>query len=92
MVLNKPYKLIIQPSVDKVFKKLAKKDKVQLEAINSKIKEILKDQYRFKPLKKPLQNKRRVHIGSFIIIFQIDESERKVIIVNYEHHDEAYLT
>jgi YafQ family addiction module toxin component len=92
MVLNKPYKLIIQPSVDKIFKKLAKKDKVQLKAINSKIKEILKSPYRFKPLKKPLQNRRGVHIGSFIIIFQINESERKVIIVNYKHHDEAYLT
>jgi len=33
--------------------------------------------YRFKPLKKPLQNKRRVHVGgSFVLIYEINKDEK----------------
>ena len=82
------YNLEIESEVDKKFKKLAKK--VQLKAINSKIKEVLKNPYRFKQLRKPLQNKRRIHIGSFVLTYEIDEKRKTVMISEYEHHDDIY--
>ncbi len=86
------YSLDVSDDLDKIFQKLAKKDKRTLEAINKKIKEILENPTHYKPLHAPLQNKRRVHIsGSFVLIFKIDEEKKIVQILEFEHHDKAYL-
>jgi len=61
----KMYKLAVKRSLDRKLKKLRKRDRKMLLLIDKKVKEILKDPCRFKPLKKPLQNKRRVHVGIF---------------------------
>jgi YafQ family addiction module toxin component len=85
------YCLEIEEDVFKAFKKLAKKDKKQLEAINKKIEQILTDPLQFKPLKHPLGGLRRVHIGSFVLIYEVLENPKTVRVLKYKHHDEAYL-
>lgn len=50
------YRLEINKNLDKNFRKLRKKDREMLELIDKKVQEILDNPYRFKPLKKPLQN------------------------------------
>ena len=83
--------LKVKPHLAKIFKKLGRKDPVQLEAIHSKVKQILEDPYRFKPLRAPMQNKRRVHvIGPFVLIYAIYESEKVVELWDYGHHDNIY--
>ena len=85
------YKLAVKESLDKKFKKLQKKDKEILRFINMKVQDILKDPYRFKPLKKPLQNKRRVHVGgSFVLIYEINKKEKIVTLFDFDHHDNIY--
>lgn len=84
------YNLEIRESVDRLFSKLSKKDKVSIEYINKKIKEILENPYHFKPLRAPMQNFRRVHIGNFVLIYSIDENRKTIIIEKYEHHDKVY--
>ena len=74
-----------------VFKKLAKKDKIQLEAINKKIDQIWTDPLQFKPLRQPLEGLRRVHIGSFVLIYEVLEDSKTVRILKYKHHDDAYV-
>jgi len=85
------YSLEIEEEVSKTFKRLLKKDRKQLEAVNKKIEQILLDPFQFKPLRHPLEGLRRVHIGSFVLIYKITESPPTVLIVKYKHHDEAYL-
>jgi YafQ family addiction module toxin component len=85
------YSLEIEEEVSKTFKKLLKKDRVQLEAVNKKIEQILTDPYQFKQLRYPLEGFRRVHIGSFVLIYRIIESPSTVQIIKYTHHDQAYL-
>ena len=85
------YSLEIEADVYKAFKKLAKKDKKQLEAINKKIDQILTDPLQFKPLKHPLEGLRRVHIGSFVLIYEVLENPKTVKVLKYKHHDEAYF-
>ena len=85
------YSLEIEEEVSKTFKKLFKKDKKQLEAINRKIEQILIDPFAFKPLRHPMESLRRVHIGPFVLIYQVVEDPPTVKIVKYKHHDEAYL-
>ncbi len=84
------YSLEIEEEVFKVFKKLSKKDKTQLEAVNKKIDQILADPFQFKPLKHPLEGLRRVHIGSFVLIYEVIENQKTVKVLKYKHHDEAY--
>ena len=87
------YKLAIKKSLDKIFKKLKKKDIEMLKLINQKVQEILDNPYRFKSLKKPLQNKRRVHIGgSFVLIYEVSEDEKIVTLIDFDHHDNIYKT
>lgn len=43
-----------------------------------------------KPLRGRLKGKRRVHVGSFVLIYQIDEKNRRVTFLEFAHHDEAY--
>lgn len=85
------YSVEVREIVDKVFRKLSKKDKASFDYILKKIKEILENPYHFKPLRAPLQNYRSVHIGHYVLIYSIDESSKTVIIERYKHHDEAYL-
>lgn len=85
------YKLKILPPVDKIFKKLMKKNKAQLEAINKKINEILKNPKIGKPLHFPLQNMRRGHIlKSFVLVYDIQERRKTVTIRDYGHHNNIY--
>ena len=49
------YRLAVKESLDRKFKKLQKKDKEMLGLIDRKVQDILQDPFRFKPLRKPLQ-------------------------------------
>ena len=87
------YRLAIKEGLDKKFKKLQKKDKDLIRLIDNKVQDILIDPYRFKPLRKPLQNKRRVHVGgSFVLVYEINEKEKVVTLFDFDHHDNVYKT
>lgn len=71
--------------------KLAKKERKQLEIIDKKIKNILKNPYQFKPLRGNMKGTRRVHIGkSFVLVYEILEVEKVVRLLDYNHHDRVY--
>ncbi len=84
------YSLEVVEKVDKTFRKLQKKDSVQFEVLSRKISEILENPQQFKPLKSPMQHMRRVHVGSFVLVYDIDEARRVITIRRYEHHDTVY--
>ena len=69
---------------------MAKKDGNRLEAVEKKVAEILEDPHRFKPLRAPMQDKRRVHVGPFVLVYEIDEERKIVILLDFEHHDIVY--
>lgn len=88
-----PYSLKIKPHVDKAFAKIGKKDPEQLNAIKNKIKQIIENPYRFKPLSSTMKNKWRVHIyKSFVLVYAIDEKEKIIELLDYDHHDNIYET
>jgi YafQ family addiction module toxin component len=86
------YRLEVAKDVDKRFSKLAAKDPELLRHVHKKIEEIRQFPYHFKPLKRPLQNKRRVHVGgSFVLMYDVDEALKTVRVLAFEHHDDAYV-
>jgi YafQ family addiction module toxin component len=84
------YALEAREHVDRIFKKLAKRNRNQMEIIAKKIQEILEDPHRFKPMHFPLGGMRRTHFGNFVLLFSIDEQRKTVILEDYEHHDNVY--
>lgn len=87
------YRLAIKESLNKKFRKFQKKDTEMLRLIERKVQDILVDPYRFKPLRKPLQNKRRVHVaGSFVLVYEINEKEKLITLLDFDHHDNIYQT
>ncbi len=60
------FKLAIKESLDRKFKRLRTKDKEMLQLIEKKVNAILDNPYRFKPLRKPMQNQHRVHVGGLL--------------------------
>ena len=85
------YALDISDEADRKFNKLKKKDKKQLEIIDKKIRQILMDPHRFKPLRGDMHGARRVHIGkSFVLIYEVDEENKAIRILDYDHHDKIY--
>ena len=81
------YRLEIEEDVIKLFRKIGKKDRKQLEAVNKKIQQILEEPLLFKPLKHPLEGLRRVHVGSFVLIYEVFENPKQVRVLKHKHHD-----
>ena len=85
------YTLDIKEEVDKIFRKLAKKNPRQLMIINKKILEIRNSPYGYKHLRKPLQGFSRVHIDKhYVLIFKIDKENKTIEIFYFDHHDQVY--
>ena len=84
------YEYEIKDRLSKKLQKIAKKDRVLYEAIMKKILQVADSPYIGKPLHGKLKGKRRVHIGHFVLIYGIEEKKRRVIFLDFTHHDEAY--
>jgi len=85
------YSLFIEEKCKKRIEKATSKNSEFKKALENKIKHILENPYDFKPLRKPLQNKRRVHIlKSFVLIYDIIEETKTVRLLEINHHDNIY--
>jgi len=85
------YLLEYCPECKKEIKKLCKNNWPLREALEKKVEQILETPHHFKPLKKPLQNQRRVHIlNCFILTYEILEEQKAVCLLKFAHHDKAY--
>lgn len=85
------FNLEVREALDKQFKKLSKKNPLQVAIINKKIVEILENPQRFKNLRAPLNQWKRVHIDShFVLCFSVEEITKTVILEKYGHHDQIF--
>ena len=79
-------------NLDRVLEKLLKKDKATYEQIISKIREIINssDVEHYKNLRYDLKDKKRVHIGHFVLVFKFNKTENLIEFDDFEHHDYIY--
>ncbi len=86
------YDLDIKPTLDRIFKKMMKRDNERLKKIFKKVEEIQRNpRHEYKHLRRPLQEFYRVHINSsFVLIFDINHTEELVVLYYFAHHDEVY--
>lgn len=78
--------------IEQTIRKLSKKDPVLFQALTNKIWQISNlDETGIKHLKNlkgELSHLKRVHVGSFVLTFQI--KGENIIFENFVHHDWAY--
>jgi len=72
----------------KILEKIARKDKAGLKRIEDQIYKIISNPLIGKPLRNVMKNYRRVHIGSFVLIYKIEN--QKIVFIDYDHHDRVY--
>ncbi len=84
------YQVIADPPVQKRLKKIFKKDRKTYEQVKKKLVELGKNPEIGKPLRNVLKNRRRLHIGSFVLIYKIDTENKIIKLLEFDHHDKAY--
>lgn len=85
------YNIDIHPKCQEEINKLCKKNPVLQESLRKKMQEVLENPQHYKSLRHDLAGERRVHImKSFVLKFEIDETNKSVKFFSFGHHDEAY--
>jgi len=86
------HKFEVEEKLQETLKKLFKKDKKRYEAVWKKINEVIKsvDIEHYKNLKYPMNQFKRVHIGSFVLIFKYNKKQDKIQFYDLDHHDKIY--
>ena len=82
------YQIEFSDEFEHSLQKLKKKDKVLFGQIQKKLVEIVQNPEHFKPLRNVLAGYRRIHFGSFVLIYKIDGDV--VRIISLDHQDHAY--
>lgn len=84
------YSFEIKEGLEKSLRKLAQKDKRHYQSVVKKILQIAGNPEMGKPLRNVLKGRKRVHVGHFVLIYEVDEKNKRVIFLDFEHHDRAY--
>lgn len=82
------YAIEFSAEFEKSMKKLKKKDKSLFEQIQKKIVDLVENPEHYKPLRNVLAGYRRLHFGSFVLIYTIEGNV--VRIISLDHHDRTY--
>jgi len=77
------------PEFRKHLKKI-KSDHQLLDRLEKKSEEILENPSHYKYLRNVLKGRCRVHIGNYVLVFQVVKSERIVLFREFLPHDESY--
>jgi YafQ family addiction module toxin component len=75
----------------KEMRKLQKKDSAQFDSLRKNIQKVIENPlHNYKFLHHEMKGFQRVHVGSFVLVFKIDEKNEIVLFEAYKHHDEVY--
>jgi addiction module RelE/StbE family toxin len=84
------YRVVIHPDLASACRKIRTKDPIRYEQVKKKIRLLVENPESGKPLHPPLKGLWRVHIGHFVLVYEIDEKEHAIVLLKFVHHDEAY--
>ena len=82
----------IIPSLQDKLRKLSWKDKALCKQVMKKIEEVINsaDIGHYKNLKYGMKDKKRVHIGHFVLVFSFLKTENKIVFLDFDNHDKIY--
>lgn len=83
------HSLEVTDSLRKILAKLAKENPQACRAVTSKMREIVDNPCHLKPLRGEMHGSRRVHIGSFVLTYELDGEIIRFL--DFNHHDNVYI-
>lgn len=81
------YRAVFSKEIQGVFRRL-RKDKALYRRLQTAVDKILLNPEFGKPLRYDLKNYRRVHVGSYVLVYEVRDGV--VFFVDYQHHDVVY--
>ncbi len=81
-------KIVYSREVEDAFQRCKAKDQSLFQRLESQINKILRNPELGKPLRYTLKNRRRFHIGSFVLVYEFHQGELRFI--DFDHHDKIY--
>ena len=81
-------KIIYSPEIERALTRYKKKDKTLLDRVETQIVKICQEPNIGKPLRHSLKDRRRIHIGSFVLIYEFHNGELRFL--DFDHHDKVY--
>lgn len=63
-------------------------DKNFIGRIEGQVEKLLREPTLGKPLRYSLKNRRRVHVGSFVVVYEFYNGELRFL--DFDHHDKIY--
>ena len=86
-------RVILSSDFKKNVRAIKRKDKSLFDAVEKKISQIasldVQSLHHFKNLRAPLQAYKRVHVGSYVLLFRVENDT--VILEAFNHHDQVYM-
>ena len=82
------FRITLAPRVDEIFDRIAKRDPALHERIEGELVKLARAPQLGKPLRHGLKNRRRLHVGSFVIVYEIMGDEAWVF--DFGHHNDIY--
>ena len=83
-----PYSAVFSKEIQHIFKKLRKKDRANYSRLQQTVYKILENPEAGKPLRYDLKNFRRIHVGSFVLLYEV--RDEAIFFADYQHHDTVY--
>ena len=81
-------KIVYSEKFERVLLKSAQKNRQLFIEIRAQIAKILREPTIGKPLRYTLKNRRRLHVGSFVLVYEFHSGELRFI--DFDHHDKIY--
>lgn len=84
------YSVVPGPGIEATFRKLLKKDPARFKQLVKKLRELGENPATGKPLHRPMQGLRRLHIGHSVLTYKLDTKKEQITLVDFSHHDDVY--
>lgn len=85
---GKQYTFVFDAEFDRTMRLLKKKKPSLFNKVSAQVEKVMRAPILGKPLRNVLRNYRRVHVGSFVIIYEIKDTEIRFL--DFDHHDRIY--
>jgi len=86
------YTFDVSENLERKLNKLSKKDNQLYTQVLKKIDEVIHSEHieHYKNLRYNMKDSKRVHIGHFVLIFQVENDKNLILFDDFDHHDSIY--
>ena len=84
------YEATFDESVRRILGECKKRDRAVFDRLQKQIDKILRAPELGKPLRYHLKHCRRLHVGPFVLVYEINMQKRTVHFLEFDHHDKVY--